>query len=69
MEKISNTTRKRSGRPSKAVKQKYLLGVKCNLAEKKFILQNEKAVGVSLSEFLRSAGLKRQAGRKIKILL
>ena len=68
MEKTTNNNRKKGGRPIKAVKQKYLLGVKCNLVEKKFILQNAKAVGSSVSEFLRNVGLKRQAVRKVKAL-
>ena len=68
MEKTTNNNRKKGGRPTKAVKQKYLLGVKCNLVEKKFILQNAKAVGVSVSEFLRNVGLKRQTVRKVKEL-
>ena len=67
MEKTTNNNRKKGGRPTKAVKQKYLLGVKCNLVEKKFILQNAKAVGVSVSEFLRNVGLKRQAVRKVEV--
>src|SRR4029078_12755579 len=68
MEKTTNNNRKKGGRATKAVKQKYLLGVKCNLVEKKFILQNAKAVGVSVSEFLRNVGLKRHPVRKLKVL-
>ena len=68
MEKTTNNNRKQGGRPTKAVKQKYLLGVKCNLVEKKMVLQNAKAVGVTVSEFLRNVGLKRQAVRKVKVL-
>lgn len=64
--KISNKSK--GGRPVKAVKQNQFIGVKCSLIEKKLIQLNAKAVGLSMSEYLRELGLKGQADRKIKVL-
>jgi len=56
------------GRPKKVIKQDCFIGVKCSLQEKNLIKRKAETVGVSLSEFLRDAGLKRQAVRQIKAL-
>ena len=58
----------KGGRPRKAIKQNHLIGVKCTLIEKTVIRQKAKVVGLSMSEFLREAGLKGQNVRQIKVI-
>lgn len=55
----SNNTGKKSqgGRPRKAVKRDQLLGVKCNLLERKAIEHKAKENILSVSEYLRELGL------------
>jgi len=60
--------RNKGGRPKKNIKQDAFIGVKCSLVEKTVLRQKAKAVGLSLSEFLREAGLKGQAVSKMKAL-
>ncbi len=67
MSEIRNQpTRNKGGRPKKTIKQKELIGVKCTLIEKIILKQKAKALGVSLSQYLRETGLKGQAVSKIK---
>jgi len=58
----------KGGRPKKNIKQDAFIGVKCSLVEKTVLRQKAKALGLSLSEFLREAGLKGQAVSKMKAL-
>ena len=60
--------RNKGGRPKKNIKQDAFIGVKCSLVEKTVLRQKAKAVGLSLSEFLRETGLKGQAVSKMKAL-
>ncbi|WP_439145489.1 plasmid mobilization protein [Terrimonas pollutisoli] len=68
MNAIQISKKGKGGRPVKPVKQNQFIGVKCSLIEKKLIQLNAKAVGLSMSEYLRELGLKGQADRKIKVL-
>lgn len=68
MEAIKKVRKNKGGRPKKAIKQNHFIGVKCSLIEKTLLRQRSKAVGLTLSEFLRESGLKGQAVRKIKAL-
>lgn len=49
------------GRPKKFIKQNCFIGIKCSSSEKETLQQKAKTSDLSLSEFLREAGLKRQA--------
>ena len=67
MNEIKNpVTRNKGGRPKKAIKQREFIGVKCSLFEKIILKQKAKAVGLSLSEYLRETGLKGQAVSKTR---
>ena len=56
------------GRPKKLVKQDCFIGIKCSASEKEILVQKAKASDLTLSEFLREAGLKRQAVSQTKAL-
>ena len=58
--------RNKGGRPRKTIKQKEVISVKCSLIEKIMLKQKAKAIGISLSEYLRQGGLNGQAVSKIK---
>jgi hypothetical protein len=68
METVAARIKNKGGRPVKAVKQNYFIGVKCSLIEKTLLQQKSKTLGLSLSEYLRESGLKGQAVSKIKAL-
>ena len=53
--KTGNTSK--GGRPRKVVKRDQLLGVKCNLLERKAIEHKAKNAALSVSEYLRELGL------------
>ena len=65
---MTKAGRNKGGWPKKNIKQDAFIGVKCSLVEKTVLRQKAKAVGLSLSEFLREAGLKGQSVSKIKAL-
>ena len=56
------------GRPKKLSKQDCFIGIKCSSSEKVILQQKAKASDLNLSEFLREAGLKRQAVSQYKAL-
>ena len=56
------------GRPKKLNKQDCFIGIKCSSSEKEILQQKAKASDLNLSEFLREAGLKRQAVSQNKAL-
>ena len=56
------------GRPKKVIKQDCFIGIKCSSSEKEILQQKAKASDLNLSEFLREAGLKRQAVSQNKAL-
>jgi len=57
MQEQIDHTRKKGGRPKKAIKKDQLLGVKCSLVERKAIEGKAKSVNLSVSEYLRKMGL------------
>jgi hypothetical protein len=59
-------TRNKGGRPPKTIKQKEVIPIKCSLIEKIVLKQKAKAIGISLSDYLRQTGLKGQAVSKTK---
>ena len=61
-----NHTRKKGGRPKKAVRKDQLLGVKCSLVERKAIEVRAKLVNLSVSEYLRKMGLTGKIDRREK---
>jgi len=65
---MTKAGRNKGDRPKKNIKQDAFIGVKCSLVEKTVLRQKAKVIGLSLSEYLREAGLKGQAVSKIKAL-
>jgi hypothetical protein len=61
-------SKKKGGRPRKAIKKNQLLGVKCSLLERKVIEYKAGESNVSVSEYLRKLGLSGKIDMKIKIL-
>ena len=68
MEALKSSNRKSGGRPVKAIKSNQFIGVKCSLIEKTLLKQMAKQNGLTLSEYLRKAGLNRREVRKITAL-
>jgi hypothetical protein len=58
--------RNKGGRPRKTIKQKEVIPIKCSLIEKIMLKQKAKAIGRSLSDYLRQTGLNGQAVSKTK---
>jgi hypothetical protein len=58
----------KGGRPKKKIRQDAFIGVKCSLIDKSVLKQKARTVGLSLSEYLREAGLKGQVVSKTKAL-
>jgi hypothetical protein len=61
-------TKRKGGRPRKAVKKNQLLGVKCSLIERRAIEIKAKSAGLSISEYLRQMGLTGKIDRQGKAL-
>ena len=61
-------TKRKGGRPTKAIKKDQLLGVKCSLIERKVIENKAKESNSSVSEYLRKLGLSGKIDMKIKTL-
>jgi hypothetical protein len=61
-------TRNKGGRPKKIIRRDEQLAVMCTLVERKAIENKARISNMSLSEFLRTLGLKGQVDRKIKTL-
>ena len=57
MERNKTGTKSKGGRPRKVVKRDQLLGVKCNLLERKAIEYKAKENTLSVSEYLRELGV------------
>jgi len=68
MDTRKNDTKKKGGRPRKAVKKDQLLGVKCSLIERRAIETKAKSVNLSVSEYLRTMGLTGKIDRLTKML-
>src|SRR5690349_18384634 len=65
---VKEKTRNKGGRPKKAIRRDEQLAVMCTLVERKVIEYKAKISDVSVSEYLRTLGVKGQVGRKIKTL-
>lgn len=61
-------TRNKGGRPKKAIRRDEQLAVMCTIIERKAIEHKAKLANLSVSEFLRTLGLKGQVGMKLKTL-
>jgi hypothetical protein len=61
-------TRNKGGRPKKAIRRNEQLAVMCTLLERKVIEYKANILNISVSEYLRTLGIKRQVDRKIKTL-
>lgn len=61
-------TRKKGGRPRKAVKKDQFLAVKCSLSERRIIEAKAKSANLSISEYLREIGLAGKIDRREKAL-
>ncbi len=59
---------KKGGRPKSPVKKSEQLAVMCNLVERKYIEAQAGKLNISVSQYLREAGMKGQIVRKIKTL-
>jgi hypothetical protein len=62
-------TKKKGGRPKKAIKKDQLLGLKCSFLERKVIEYKARENNLSVSEYLRKLGLTGKVDMKIKTLL
>ena len=65
-EQKQGPARNKGGRPPKAIKQKEVIPIKCSLVEKIVLKQKAKAIGISLSDYLRQTGLHGQAVSRTK---
>jgi Mobilization protein NikA len=66
--KHSPVTRNKGGRPVKAVKRNYMVGVKCSYLEKVAIQSKAKEQGLTASEYLRELGIHCKIVRRHKSL-
>jgi len=57
MEQPRKHSKRKGGRPKKAVKRDQLLGVKCTLIERRAIEAKAKSVQMTVSEYLRKIGI------------
>src|SRR4051812_12030657 len=65
---VKEKTRNKGGRPKKTIRRDEQLAVMCTIIERKAIEHKAKLASISVSEFLRTLGLKGQVDRKIKVL-
>ncbi|MDR3712047.1 MAG: mobilization protein [Puia sp.] len=68
MEEQKTITKKKGGRPKKAVKKDQLLAVKCSLYERRAIEARAKSANLSISEYLREISLTGKIDRREKAL-
>lgn len=61
-------TKKKGGRPRKAVKKDQFLAVKCSLYERRIIEAKAKNANLSVSEYLREIGMTGKIDRREKAL-
>ncbi len=64
---VKSPVSNKGGRPKKKIKRDEQLAVMCTLVERKAIEHKAKAANISISEYLRSLGVKGQVDRKIKV--
>jgi hypothetical protein len=60
--------RNKGGRPKKNIRRDEQLAVMCTIIERKVIEYKANLANISVSEFLRTLGVKGQVGMKIKTL-
>ena len=65
---VNGKTRNKGCRPKKNIRRDEQLAVMCTLVERKAIEYKARVSNMSISEFLRTLGLKGQVDRKIKTL-
>jgi hypothetical protein len=65
---VTEKIRSKGGRPKKIIRRDEQLAVMCTLVERKVIEYKAKTSNVSISEYLRTLGVKGQIDRKIKTL-
>ena len=68
MEEQKTITKKKGGRPKKAVKKNQLLAVKCSLYERRAIEARAKSANLSISEYLRQISMTGKIDRHEKAL-
>ena len=68
MESEKDYRKHKGGRPKKDVKRSEQLAVMCTLFERTIIEDKAKTLNVSVSEFLRTLGLKGQVGTRKKAI-
>jgi hypothetical protein len=68
MEEQKTITKKKGGRPKKAVKKNQLLAVKCSLYERRAIEARAKSANLSISEYLREISMTGKIDRHEKAL-
>ena len=68
MEEQRTTTRKKGGRPKKAIKKDQILAVKCSQYERRAIEVRAKSANLSVSEYLRQMALTGKIDRREKVL-
>ena len=61
---VRKKTKNKGGRPKKLIRRNEQLAVMCTLVERKVIEHKAKAANVSISEYLRTLGLKGQVDMK-----
>jgi len=62
------STRKKNGRPKKAIRRHLKMTVMCNAVERMVIKHKAKMLGLTVSEYLRKIGYEGQVDRTIKTL-
>src|SRR5690606_15081608 len=68
MELKERTTRKKGGRPRKAVRKEHVLALKCSLFEKKAIAIKAKSTNLSVSGYLRQMALSGKVDMRVRVL-
>lgn len=68
MELREKTTRKKGGRPRKAVRKEHVLALKCSLFEKKAIAIKAKSTNLSVSGYLRQMALSGKVDMRVRVL-
>jgi len=66
MEEQRTTTKKKGGRPKKAIKKDQILAVKCSQYERRAIEVRAKSANLSVSEYLREMALTGKIDRRQK---
>ena len=68
METVKTFATNKGGRPKKAVRKEHVLTLKCSLTEKCIIEANAKKSGLTVSQYLRAAGINGKIDMPKKLL-